>query len=170
MTILVLQMFPAFLTAIAVYMLFLNFGLLDSLVGLVVVGIAAQLPYNIWLLKGYLDNISPSFDEAALIDGASRTQIFTKIIIPLASPMLTFVAVLQFAAPWMDFILPRLLISSEEKKTVAIGLYSMIIDQTRNEFTLFASGSVLVAIPIAVLYIVLQKYLINGLSAGGDKG
>ncbi|MEK4513504.1 sugar ABC transporter permease [Paenibacillus sp. FSL K6-2524] len=170
LTILVLQMFPAFLTAIAVYMLFLNFGLLDSLVGLVVVGIAAQLPYNIWLLKGYLDNISPSFDEAALIDGASRTQIFTKIIIPLASPMLTFVAVLQFAAPWMDFILPRLLISSEEKKTVAIGLYSMIIDQTRNEFTLFASGSVLVAIPIAVLYIVLQKYLINGLSAGGDKG
>jgi arabinogalactan oligomer/maltooligosaccharide transport system permease protein len=170
LTILVLQMFPAFLTAIAVYMLFLNFGLLDSLIGLVVVGIAAQLPYNIWLLKGYLDNIPTSFDEAALIDGATRTQIFVKIILPLASPMLTFVAVLQFAAPWMDFILPRLLISSEEKKTVAIGLYSMISDQTRNEFTLFAAGSVLVAIPIAVLYIMLQKYLINGLSAGGDKG
>lgn len=170
LTILILQMFPAFLTAIAVYMLFLNFGLLDSLTGLVVVGVAAQLPYNIWLLKGYLDNISTSFDEAALIDGASRTQIFVRIILPLASPMITFVAVLQFAAPWMDFILPRLLISSEEKKTVAIGLYSMISDQTRNEFTLFAAGSVLVAIPIAVLYILLQKYLINGLTAGGDKG
>ncbi|MBB3112364.1 arabinogalactan oligomer/maltooligosaccharide transport system permease protein [Paenibacillus phyllosphaerae] len=170
LTILILQMFPAFLTAIAVYMLFLNFGLLDSLTGLVVVGVAAQLPYNIWLLKGYLDNISTSFDEAGLIDGASRTQIFVRIILPLASPMITFVAVLQFAAPWMDFILPRLLISSEEKKTVAIGLYSMISDQTRNEFTLFAAGSVLVAIPIAVLYILLQKYLINGLTAGGDKG
>lgn len=170
LTILILQMFPAFLTAIAVYMLFLNFGLLDSLTGLVVVGVAAQLPYNIWLLKGYLDNISTSFDEAALIDGASRTQIFIRIIMPLATPMLTFVAVLQFAAPWMDFILPRLLISSEAKKTVAIGLYSMISDQTKNEFTLFAAGSVLVAIPIAILYIVLQKYLINGLTAGGDKG
>ncbi|MNO32396.1 Maltose transport system permease protein MalG [compost metagenome] len=170
LTILILQMFPAFLTAIAVYMLFLNFGLLDSLTGLVVVGVAAQLPYNLWLLKGYLDNISTSFDEAALIDGASRTQIFARIIIPLASPMLTFVAVLQFAAPWMDFILPRLLISSESKKTVAIGLYSMIADQTKNEFTLFAAGSVLVAIPIAILYIALQKYLINGLTAGGDKG
>lgn len=170
LTILILQMFPTFLTAIAVYMLFLNFGLLDSLTGLTIVGVAAQLPYNIWLLKGYIDNISLSFDEAALIDGASRTQIFIRIIMPLASPMLTFVAVLQFAAPWMDFILPRLLISSEEKKTVAIGLYSMISDQTRNEFTLFAAGSVIVAIPIAILYIVLQKYLINGLTAGGDKG
>ncbi|RUS43843.1 sugar ABC transporter permease [Cohnella sp. AR92] len=170
LTILILQMFPAFLTAIAVYMLFLNFGLLDSLTGLVIVGVAAQLPYNIWLLKGYLDNISTSFDEAALIDGASRTQIFFRIIVPLAVPMLTFVAVLQFAAPWMDFILPRLLISSEEKKTVAIGLFSMISDPTRNDFTLFAAGSVLVAVPIAILYIVLQRFLINGLTAGGDKG
>lgn len=170
LTILILQMFPTFLTAIAVYMLFLNFGLLNSLTGLIVVGVAAALPYNLWLLKGYLDDLPASFDEAALIDGASRTQIFVRIILPLASPMLAFVAVTQFAAPWMDFILPKLLISSEEKKTVAIGLFSMINDETRNEFTLFAAGAVLVAIPIAVLYIVLQKYLINGLTAGGDKG
>ncbi|MEF2965541.1 sugar ABC transporter permease [Paenibacillus sp. M1] len=170
LSILILQMFPTFLTAIAVYMLFLNFGLLNSLTGLIVVGVAAQLPYNLWLLKGYLDGISPSFDEAALIDGASRTQIFVRVILPLASPMLTFVAVTQFAAPWMDFILPKLLISSEEKKTVAIGLFSMISDETRNEFTLFAAGAVLVAVPIAALYIALQKYLINGLTAGGDKG
>ncbi|WP_410769683.1 sugar ABC transporter permease [Fontibacillus sp. BL9] len=170
LTILILQMFPTFLTAIAVYMLFLNFGLLNSLTGLIVVGVAAALPYNLWLLKGYLDDLPASFDEAALIDGASRTQIFVRIILPLASPMLAFVAVTQFAAPWMDFILPKLLISSEEKKTVAIGLFSMINDETRNEFTLFAAGAVLVAIPIAVLYIVLQKYLIDGLTAGGDKG
>ncbi|GIO44895.1 MULTISPECIES: sugar ABC transporter permease [Paenibacillus] len=170
LSILILQMFPTFLTAIAVYMLFLNFGLLNSLTGLIVVGVAAQLPYNLWLLKGYLDGIPSSFDEAALIDGASRTQIFARIILPLASPMLTFVAVTQFAAPWMDFILPKLLISSEEKKTVAIGLFSMISDETRNEFTLFAAGAVLVAVPIAILYIALQKYLINGLTAGGDKG
>lgn len=170
LSILILQMFPTFLTAIAVYMLFLNFGLLNSLTGLIVVGVAAQLPYNLWLLKGYLDGIPSSFDEAALIDGASRTQIFVRIILPLASPMLTFVAVTQFAAPWMDFILPKLLISSEEKKTVAIGLFSMISDETRNEFTLFAAGAVLVAVPIAIMYIALQKYLINGLTAGGDKG
>ena len=101
---LVLQVFPSFLTAIAVYMLFLNLGLLDSLVGLVVVSVAAQLPYNTWLLKGYMDNISTSFDEAALMDGASRLQVFRIIILPLTKPMLTFVAITQFAVPWMDFV------------------------------------------------------------------
>lgn len=166
----VLQVFPSFLTAIAVYMLFLNFGLLDSLAGLVIVSVAAQLPYNTWLLKGYLDNISMSFDEAALLDGASRMQVFRLIILPLARPMLTFVAVTQFAVPWMDFVLPQLLISSPEKKTIAIGLFAMISDPTRNDFTLFAAGAVLVAVPITVLYVVLQRYLIAGLTAGGEKG
>ena len=125
---LVLQVFPSFLTAIAVYMLFLNLGLLDSLVGLVVVSVAAQLPYNTWLLKGYMDNISTSFDEAALMD------------------------------------------SSPEKKTIAIGLFAMVNDATRNDFTLFAAGAVLVAVPITILYIVLQRYLISGLTVGGEKG
>lgn len=167
---LVLQIFPSFLTAIAVYMLFLNIGMLDSLAGLVVVSVAAQLPYNTWLLKGYIDRIPPSFDEAALLDGASRTQVFTRIVLPLTRPMLTFVAVTQFAVPWMDFVLPQLLISSPEKKTIAIGLYSMVSDQTRNEFTTFAAGAVLVAVPITLLYVGLQRYLIHGLTAGGEKG
>ncbi len=167
---LVLQVFPSFLTAIAVYMLFLNFGLLDSLFGLVVVSVAAQLPYNTWLLKGYMDNISMSFDEAALMDGASRLQVFRIIILPLTRPMLTFVAVTQFAVPWMDFILPQLLITTPEKKTIAIGLFAMINDESRNDFTLFAAGAVLVAIPITILYTVLQRYLIQGLTAGGEKG
>lgn len=167
---LVLQTFPAFLTAIAIYILFLNFGLVDSLVGLIIASIAVQLPYNIWLLKGYMDNISISFDEAALIDGANRNQIFLRIVLPLTSPMLIFVALTQFAAPWMDFVLPRLLISSDKNKTVAIGLFNLISDPFRNDFTVFAAGAVLVALPISVLYIVLQRYLISGLSAGGDKG
>lgn len=167
---LVLQTFPAFLTAIAIYILFLNFGLLDSLAGLVIASVAVQLPYNVWLLKGYMDNISISYDEAALTDGASRTQIFTKIILPLSSPMLIFVALTQFAVPWMDFILPRLLITSPQNRTVAIGLYDLIVDPTRNDFTVFAAGAVLVALPITILYIVLQRYLISGLTAGGEKG
>lgn len=167
---LVLQVFPSFLTAIAVYMLFLNLGLLDSLVGLVVVSVAAQLPYNTWLLKGYMDNISTSFDEAALMDGASRLQVFRIIILPLTKPMLTFVAITQFAVPWMDFVLPQLLISSPEKKTIAIGLFAMVNDATRNDFTLFAAGAVLVAVPITILYVALQRYLISGLTVGGEKG
>jgi arabinogalactan oligomer/maltooligosaccharide transport system permease protein len=168
--ILILQMFPTFLTAIAVYMLFLNFGLLDSLTGLALVSIAAALPYNIWLMKGYTDNLPASLDEAAAIDGAGRLTIFWKIILPLMRPMLTFVAITQFTVPWMDFILPRLLLQSAEKQTVALGLFQMIEDQYQNAFTSFAAGAVLLAVPITFLYIVLQRYLVTGASAGAEKG
>jgi arabinogalactan oligomer/maltooligosaccharide transport system permease protein len=168
--ILILQMFPTFLTAIAVYMLFLNFGLLDSLTGLALVSIAAALPYNIWLMKGYTDNLPASLDEAAAIDGAGRLTIFWKIILPLMRPMLIFVAITQFTVPWMDFILPRLLLQSADKQTVALGLFQMIEDQYQNAFTSFAAGAVLLAVPITVLYIVLQRYLVTGASAGAEKG
>lgn len=169
MVMLVIQIFPTFMTAIAIYILYLNFGLLDSLAGLVIASVAAAIPYNIWLLKGYLDGISTSLDEAAVLDGASHLQIFTRILLPLMTPMLTFVAVTQFAVPWMDFILPRLLISSPENYTVAIGLFQLISDQTRNDFTTFAAGAILVAVPITVLYMVLQRYLVAGLAQGGEK-
>ncbi len=166
---LVIQVFPTFMTAIAIYILYLNFGLLDSLAGLVIASVAAAVPYNIWLLKGYLDGISTSLDEAAVLDGASHLQIFTRILLPLMTPMLTFVAVTQFAVPWMDFILPRLLISSPHNYTVAIGLFQLISDQTRNDFTTFAAGAILVAVPITVLYMLLQRYLVAGLAQGGEK-
>ncbi|MGZ0067609.1 sugar ABC transporter permease [Microbacterium arborescens] len=166
---LVIQIFPTFMTAIAIYILYLNFGLLDSLAGLVIASVAAAVPYNVWLLKGYLDGISTSLDEAAVLDGASHLQIFTRILLPLMTPMLTFVAVTQFAVPWMDFILPRLLISSPQNYTVAIGLFQLISDQTRNDFTTFAAGAILVAVPITVLYMVLQRYLVAGLAQGGEK-
>ncbi|GAB3232054.1 sugar ABC transporter permease [Glycomyces halotolerans] len=170
LSILILQMFPTFLTAIAVYMLFLNFGLLDSLTGLALVSISAALPYNIWLMKGYTDNLPTSLDEAAAIDGAGRITIFRKIVLPLMVPMLTFVAITQFTMPWMDFILPRLLLQSPDKQTVALGLFQMITDQYQNDFTTFAAGAVVLAVPITILYIVLQKYLVTGASAGAEKG
>ncbi|HLS64666.1 MAG TPA: sugar ABC transporter permease [Ruania sp.] len=168
--ILILQMFPTFLTAIAVYMLFLNFGLLDSLTGLALVSIAAALPYNTWLMKGYTDNLPESLDEAAALDGAGRMTILLRILLPLMRPMLTFVAITQFAVPWMDFILPRLVLQSPEKQTVAIGLFQMISDPYSNDFTTFAAGAVILAVPITILYIVLQRYLVTGAAAGAEKG
>lgn len=170
LSILILQMFPTFLTAIAVYMLFLNFGLLDSLTGLGLVSIAAALPYNVWLMKGYTDNLPAGLDEAAAIDGAGQITIFRKIMLPLMRPMLTFVAITQFTMPWMDFILPRLLLQSPDKQTVALGLFQMITDQYQNDFTAFAAGAVVLAVPITVLYIVLQRYLVTGAAAGAEKG
>ncbi|GAA2146704.1 sugar ABC transporter permease [Glycomyces algeriensis] len=170
LSILILQMFPAFLAAIAVYMLFLNFGLLDSLTGLALVSIAGALPYNIWLMKGYTDNLPASLDEAAAIDGAGRLTIFVKIILPLMRPMLTFVAITQFTLPWMDFILPRLVLQSADKQTVALGLFNMISSEYANSYTTFAAGAVVLALPITILYIVLQRYLVTGASAGAEKG
>lgn len=170
LTILILQMFPSFLGMVAIYMLFLNFGLLNKPLALSIIYATGQIPYSTWLVKGYLSGIPKSLDEAAMIDGATKVQLFYKIIFPLSTPIITFVAVTQFMAPWFDFILPRFLISSEEKFTLAIGLYNMINGNTNNNFTMFAAGAVLVAVPITILYAYFQKYLIEGVTAGANKG
>jgi len=169
LTILILQMFPSFMGMIAIYVLFLNFGLLNRPLTLVLIYSSGQIPYNTWLIKGYLKNVPKSLDEAAMIDGASKLQIYTRIILPIMFPILTFVAITQFMAPWFDYILPSFLISSTSKKTLAVGLYDLINSQTNTNFTMFAAGAVLVGVPIAILYLFLQKYLIEGLSAGANK-
>jgi arabinogalactan oligomer/maltooligosaccharide transport system permease protein len=169
MAMLVLQMFPTFLGMTALYVLYLNFGLLDNLWGLALVYIAGQIPFNTWLMKGYLQNIPKSLEEAAMIDGAGRLKVFRKIIIPMAFPMMTFIAVSTFMAPWMDYVLPRLLLSSDSKKTLAVGLYELINNNTNRNYTMFAAGAILVAVPITLLYVVLQKFLIQGITAGANK-
>ena len=169
MSILILQMFPTFMGMVAIYVLFLNFGLLDKPLALVLIYAVGQIPYNTWLIKGYLNNVPKSLDEAAYVDGATKFQTFTKIILPIMLPILTFVAITQFMAPWFDFILPNYLISSDEKRTLAVGLYRLINGQQNNNFTMFAAGSVLVAAPITILYIFLQKFLVEGLTAGANK-
>ncbi|HAX73300.1 MAG TPA: sugar ABC transporter permease [Firmicutes bacterium] len=168
--VLVLQMFPSFMGMTALYILFLTFNMLDNHWALILVYAAGQIPYNTWLIKGYLGSIPRELDESAMIDGATKSQIFFKIIFPLAQPMIAFVAVTQFMAPWMDFIFPRMIISSNSKLTLAVGLYDMISGQTQNNFTMFAAGCVLVAVPMTVIYIASQKFLIEGITAGAAKG
>jgi len=169
LSILVLQMFPSFMGMIAIYMLLWQLQLLDNHLGLILVYAAGQIPYNTWLVKGYMASIPKSLDEAAKLDGASNMTIFTKIILPLMKPIITFVALTQFMAPWMDFIFPRLILSSNSKKTLAIGLFDLIAGNTNNNFTMFAAGAVLVAVPITILYVALQRYLLEGLIAGANK-
>lgn len=169
LTILVLQMFPSFMGMMAMYNILAQFNLLNSHLGLILTYTAGQIPYNTWLVKGYMGSIPRSLDEAAKLDGASNTTIFVRIIVPLTKPIITFVAMTQFMAPWMDFIFPRMILSSDEKKTLAIGLFDMISSDTNNNFTMFAAGAVLVAVPITILYVCLQKYLIQGITAGPSK-
>ena len=170
MTFLILQMIPNFAALIAIYVLATRTGLIDTHLGLVLLYVGGQIPMNTWLMKGYLDTIPRDLDESAKMDGAGHLRIFFQIVMPLAKPIIAVVALFSFVAPFGDFILAKILISSSDKYTLAVGLYSMVGKQFGAEFTKFAAGSVLIAIPIALLFLFLQKYFVSGLTAGGTKG
>ncbi|MCK5388361.1 MAG: sugar ABC transporter permease [Candidatus Izimaplasma sp.] len=170
LTILVLQMFPSFLSLIALFVLFQTFGLTNEPKALVIIYVSGSIPFNVWLIKGFLMNIPKELDESAKIDGANKLQIFFKIILPLSVPIISFVAVTQFMAPWMDYILPSFLIIDSEKWTLAVGIFDFINDVADTNYPAFAAAAIIVAIPIATLYIVFQKYLIEGITAGANKG
>ncbi|MBO8156240.1 MAG: sugar ABC transporter permease [Bacillaceae bacterium] len=167
---LLLQMFPAIMAMVAIYILLNLIGLLDTLTGLILVYIGGQIPFNAWLVKGYFDTIPGELDDAARIDGAGHFGVFFRIMLPLAKPILGVVALFNFMAPFMDFLLPRIVLRSPENFTLALGLFNFINQQFANNFTRFAAGSILIAVPIAVVYLLSQRYLITGLTAGGTKG
>ena len=169
-SILVLQMFPSFLSMTAISIIITKLNLMDTHAGLILVYAAGQIPYNSWLIKGYFDGIPKSLDEAARIDGAGHLTIFWKIIMPLAKPILVLVALTNFTGPWFDFIFPRLILRSRETKTLAVGIFEWVSGRADNNFTLFAAGSILVAIPIVFLFGTLQKHIVKGLAAGATKG
>lgn len=169
MAMLILQAFPGFMTMIAVYLLLLQMGLLDTHLGLILVYAGGAIPGGSWLVKGYFDGIPRSLPEAAKIDGASNATIFFRVMMPMSTPILTFVALSNFIAPWMDFILARLVLRSADKKTLAIGLYEMVSGRMNTEFTMFAAGAVMVAVPITILFIFLQRFMIQGLAEGASK-
>lgn len=125
---------------------------------------------NAFLVKGYFDTIPRDLDESAKLDGAGHFRIFFTIMLPLAKPILAVVALFNFMSPFMDFILPRIILRSPENYTLALGLFNFVSDQFANNFTRFAAGSVLIAVPIAAVFLFLQRYLITGLSSGATKG
>jgi arabinogalactan oligomer/maltooligosaccharide transport system permease protein len=167
--VMILQLFPSFMGLTALYMVALNFGMLNNLMMLVIIYVAGGIPQNIWLVRGFMLNIPRSLDEAAYIDGTSKVQLFFNVILPLSLPIITFISVTSFMGPWMDYMLPRYLINQNEKRTLAIGLFDMI-SGTNSDVTAFCAGSVLVAIPITCLYMVFQRFLLEGLMAGANKG
>ncbi|KIY23249.1 sugar ABC transporter permease [Mesobacillus subterraneus] len=170
MTFLILQMIPNFAALIAIFILALLTGLLDTHLGLILVYVGGAIPMNTWLMKGYLDTIPKELDESAKMDGAGHLRIFFQIVMPLATPIIAVVALFAFIAPFGDFILARVLLRSEEKYTLAVGLYDLVAKQFGAEFTTFAAGAVLIAVPIAILFLSFQKYFVSGLTAGGTKG
>ncbi|MCH1626147.1 sugar ABC transporter permease [Ferdinandcohnia quinoae] len=170
MTMLVLQMFPGFMGMIAIYILLLQINLLDNHWGLILVYAGGSIPFGAWLVKGYFDGLPRSLEEAAKMDGAGHTTIFFKVMFPLSKPILVFIAVNNFITPWMDFIFARLVLRSNENKTLAIGLFEFVTGRGNTEFTTFAAGAILVAIPITIVFLLFQKHIAEGLTAGANKG
>lgn len=161
---LILSMFPSFMGMTAVYLLMVNFGLINKLWSLILI-YSAGAPMGYLVQKGYFDTISNSIYEAARIDGATNFKVFTRITLPLSKPIIVYTALTQFAWPWSDFILPNLLLKNKDLWTVAVGL--MHLDET--EFTRFAAGAIFIAVPIVILYFALSKFLVTGVSAGAVK-
>ena len=167
---LIIGMFPGFMSMIAVYYIIKGLGLSQSLIALVL-AYSASAGLGFFIAKGYFDTIPKSIDESAWLDGATKFQVFTKITIPLSKPILIYTILTSFIAPWGDYIFVSVLMGDNyDKYTVALGLYKMLeLEFIDTWYTRFAAGAVLVSIPIAILYISLQRYYRNSLS-GAVKG
>jgi len=168
----IMNLFPGFLSMIAVYFIMKNIGLTNSMTGMVIVYSAgAGLGYLI--AKGFFDTISKSLREAAYLEGANEFTVFWKIIIPLSKPIIVYTIINSFLAPWMDFIFASIMLNSgvSSQKTVALGLFAMVDKVNRNNyFAQFCAGGVIVSIPISVLFVIMQKFYVEGITGGSVKG
>ena len=168
---LILNMFPGFMAMIAVYFILKAVGLTQSLLALVLVySGSAALTY--YVAKGFFDTIPRALDEAAYIDGASKSTIFWRITLPLSKPIVVYTVLMSFMAPWMDFIFASVIMKDNyDNYTVALGLFQMITrENIYDYFTGFCAGAVVVAIPIALLFLFMQKYYVEGVTGGAVKG
>ncbi|WP_202079065.1 sugar ABC transporter permease [Caldalkalibacillus salinus] len=170
MAIIILQMFPTIMGMIAIYSLLGVFGLLDTHLGYILVLSAGSIAFNTWIVKGFFDGIPRSLDEAARIDGASNIKTFYHIMLPLATPIVSFIAYNSFIAASMDFIMAEVILRSSENWTLAQGLFTLVSGQANNNFTVFAAGAVLISIPLMLLFFLFQRYIVEGMTAGAEKG
>ena len=164
-TTLILGMFPGFMGLTAVYIIMTQLNLVNKLTALIFF-YASTAPAAYMVQKGYFDSIPNNIYEAARLDGCTQLQVFTRITLPLSKPMIVYTVLTQFAWPWSDVLLPKLLLKDRNLWTVAVGLFSL----PETHFARFAAGSVFIAVPIVILYFCLVKYLVNGLTAGSVKG
>ena len=176
LVILLVQLFPLQLAITALFLMLQQFGKiipaigLNSLGGLILIYCGGALGFNAWLMKGFFDSIPRELDEAALIDGASRFQIFTTVILPLARPILAVIGLLTFIGTYADFILARVMLKSSDNYTLAVGMSLFIREQYNKQWGVFSAAALLGAVPIVLLFFLIQKQLVSGLASGAVKG
>ena len=170
---LILGMFPGMLTMIILYRVLKDLGLTqaNAVPGLILVYVASS-GMGYYVSKGFFDTIPKSLDEAARVDGATRFQVLKKIILPLSKPIVIYTVLTAFMGPWGDYVFARYIsFGASAGMNVAVGLYNWLTaDQINNNYTLFCAGGVLVAIPVTLLFLFLQKYYVEGVTGGAVKG
>jgi len=176
LALLIIQMFPAFLAIVTIYIIFTTITDLYPAIGfntpwsLILLYMGGALGVNTWLIKGFFDTVPKELDESAKVDGANHTTTFFQIILPLVTPILAVVAVLSFIASINEFIMASVFLTQSDTKTLAVGLYGLIAGERNANFGAFAAGTLLTAIPTVVLFFSLQKYIAGGLTAGAVQG
>jgi len=167
----VVQMFPSFMGMVALFLMYRTFGLLNKPVFLALIYIAGAIPYNTFLVRGFMRNIPKSLDEAAAIDGATPLQTLRLVLFPLIVPIIGFISVTAFMGPWLDYILQSKFLQSENM-TVAVWLFRTTDPLNRSFYNplTFMAGALLIAIPIMLIQFKMQKYMVYGLTSGADKG
>lgn len=168
----ILNMFPGVLSMIAVYFVMKSIGLTNSHVGMIIV-YSAGAGLGFLICKGFMDTISTSLSEAARLEGASEAKIFWRIIIPLSKPIIVYTVISSFLIPWGDFVFAKLMLNSgiAADQTVALGLFNMLGRSMINKyFSVFCAGGVVVSVPISILFVIMQKFYVEGITGGSVKG
>lgn len=175
-TVLLIQVFPNFLNMVALFLILQQLGAyvpwlsLNSHGGLILLYLGGALGVNTWLMKGFFDSIPRDLDEAATIDGASHWQTFWLVIFPLVRPILVVVGLLIFVGTYQEFILARVMLQDSQKYTLAVGLSLFVRDQYAQRWGVFAAGALIGALPVVIVFLIFQRYLVGGLTAGSVKG
>ncbi len=165
-----IQMFPGFMALVAIFYLMSYLGLLNTYTGLILAYSGGAISFSAWIFKGYLDSISPSLEEAALVDGATRWGAFWRIILPVSVPMLLFIFLLQFIGTYSEFILANVLLTGENQWTVGIGLRNFTTGRFNTQWGALAASAVLGSLPILIIFYSFQNALTGQYTAGGVKG
>ncbi|AMB92729.1 sugar ABC transporter permease [Aerococcus christensenii] len=167
---LIIQMVPTTASLTAFFVMAWLFHALNEYWFLIMIYVGGGIPMNAWLMKGYFDTVPFDLDESARLDGAGHLRIFGQIVLPLVRPMIAVQALWAFMGPFGDFMLAKFLLRDQKAYTVAVGLQTFISDSKKPEVTLFAAGAILIAVPISILFFLLQKNFVSGLTSGGTKG
>jgi ABC-type maltose transport system permease subunit len=175
-TLLLIQVFPNFLNMVALYIILRQLGeyvpwlSLNTHGGLLMLYLGAVLGVNTWLAKGYFDSIPRDLDEASVMDGASHWQTFWMVILPLVRPILVVIGLLIFIGTYSEYVLARIMLTTSENYTLAVGLSLFINEQYANRWGVFAAGSLIGAVPIVLFFLIFQRFLVGGLTSGSVKG